>query len=91
MSDIAVGLADRFRLTPFINAYDEMGLSFNFLGWSYSGIDTHRKSRVNVCIMHLAVVDIIVTFIMVPTGICWHIIVIRYNKRCIILYDTLCW
>ena len=35
----------------------------------------HRKSRVNLFIMHLAVADLIVTFIMMPLEIGWHLTV----------------
>ena len=35
----------------------------------------HRKSRVNLFIMHLAVADLLVTFIMMPTEIGWHVTV----------------
>ena len=32
----------------------------------------HRKSRVNLFIMHLSIADMIVTFIMIPMEIGWH-------------------
>lgn len=35
----------------------------------------HRKSRVNLFIMHLSVADLIVTFIMLPLETIWHITV----------------
>ena len=35
----------------------------------------HRKSRVNLFIMHLSIADMIVTFIMMPMEIGWHITV----------------
>lgn len=33
----------------------------------------HRKSRINLMIMHLAIADLIVTFIMIPLEIGWRI------------------
>ncbi|XP_068214813.1 orexin receptor type 2-like isoform X2 [Palaemon carinicauda] len=33
----------------------------------------HRKSRVNMMIMHLSLADMIVTFVFLPTEITWHI------------------
>ncbi|GIX66977.1 gonadotropin-releasing hormone II receptor [Caerostris extrusa] len=33
----------------------------------------HRKSRVNMMIMHLAIADMIVTFVMIPLEIAWRI------------------
>jgi gonadotropin-releasing hormone receptor len=35
----------------------------------------HRKSRVNLLIMHLCIADMIVTFVMIPLEIGWHITV----------------
>ena len=35
----------------------------------------HRKSRVNMFIMHLSIADLIVTFIMLPLETAWHITV----------------
>lgn len=35
----------------------------------------HRKSRVNLMIMHLAIADLIVTFVMIPLEIAWRITV----------------
>ena len=35
----------------------------------------HRKSRVNLFIMHLSIADLIVTFIMLPLETIWHITV----------------
>nr|QHC34064.1 gonadotropin releasing hormone receptor 1/adipokinetic hormone receptor 1 [Platynereis dumerilii] len=35
----------------------------------------HRRSRVNLFIMHLAIADLMVTFIMLPNEIGWHITV----------------
>ena len=35
----------------------------------------HRKSRVNLFIMHLCIADLIVTFIMLPMEIGWHVTV----------------
>lgn len=35
----------------------------------------HRKSRVNLMIMHLASADLIVTFVMIPLEIAWRITV----------------
>jgi gonadotropin-releasing hormone receptor len=32
----------------------------------------HRKSRVNLFIMHLSIADLAVTFIMMPVEIAWH-------------------
>ncbi|ELT96363.1 hypothetical protein CAPTEDRAFT_136055 [Capitella teleta] len=32
----------------------------------------HRKSRVNLFIMHLSIADLVVTFIMLPLEIAWH-------------------
>ncbi len=34
-----------------------------------------RKSRVNLCIMHLCIADMIVTFIMIPLEVGWHVTV----------------
>ncbi|XP_069958961.1 adipokinetic hormone/corazonin-related peptide receptor variant I-like isoform X2 [Cherax quadricarinatus] len=33
----------------------------------------HRKSRVNMMIMHLSLADMIVTFVFLPTEITWHV------------------
>ncbi|KAK7085719.1 hypothetical protein SK128_002372, partial [Halocaridina rubra] len=33
----------------------------------------HRKSRVNMMIMHLSLADMIVTFVFLPTEITWHL------------------
>lgn len=49
----------------------------------------HRKSRVNLMIMHLAIADLIVTFVMIPLEIAWRITVewIAGNIACkIFLY-----
>ncbi|XP_035211010.1 gonadotropin-releasing hormone II receptor-like isoform X2 [Stegodyphus dumicola] len=49
----------------------------------------HRKSRVNLMIMHLAIADLIVTFVMIPLEIAWRITVawIAGNAVCkIMLY-----
>lgn len=49
----------------------------------------HRKSRVNLMIMHLAIADLIVTFVMIPLEIAWRISVawIAGNTVCkIMLY-----
>ena len=35
----------------------------------------HRKSRVNLFIMHLSIADMIVTFVMIPMEIGWHVTV----------------
>ena len=35
----------------------------------------HRKSRVNLFIMHLCIADLIVTFVMLPMEIGWHLTV----------------
>lgn len=35
----------------------------------------HRKSRVNLFIMHLSIADLIVTFVMMPTETAWHMTV----------------
>ena len=35
----------------------------------------HRKSRVNLFIMHLSIADLIVTFVMLPLEIGWHLTV----------------
>lgn len=35
----------------------------------------HRKSRVNLFIMHLSIADLIVTFVMLPIEIGWHLTV----------------
>ena len=35
----------------------------------------HRKSRVNLFIMHLCIADLIVTFVMLPMEIGWHVTV----------------
>ncbi|XP_054715563.1 adipokinetic hormone/corazonin-related peptide receptor variant I-like [Uloborus diversus] len=35
----------------------------------------HRKSRVNLMIMHLSIADLIVTFVMIPLEIAWRITV----------------
>ena len=40
-----------------------------------SFIYRHRKSRVNLFIMHLSMADLIVTFIMLPLETAWHITV----------------
>ncbi|GFY64077.1 gonadotropin-releasing hormone II receptor [Trichonephila inaurata madagascariensis] len=47
----------------------------------------HRKSRVNLMIMHLAIADLIVTFIMIPLEIAWRITVqwVAGNAACKIL------
>ncbi|GFY68334.1 gonadotropin-releasing hormone II receptor [Trichonephila inaurata madagascariensis] len=49
----------------------------------------HRKSRVNLMIMHLAIADLIVTFVMIPLEIAWRITVqwVAGNAACkIMLY-----
>ncbi|KAG8175740.1 hypothetical protein JTE90_004600 [Oedothorax gibbosus] len=49
----------------------------------------HRKSRVNLMIMHLAIADLIVTFVMVPLEIAWRFTVqwVAGNVACkIMLY-----
>ncbi|GFQ90132.1 gonadotropin-releasing hormone receptor [Trichonephila clavata] len=47
----------------------------------------HRKSRVNLMIMHLAIADLIVTFIMIPLEIAWRFTVqwVAGNVACKIL------
>lgn len=47
----------------------------------------HRKSRVNLMIMHLAIADLIVTFVMIPLEIAWRITVawIAGNVACKIM------
>ena len=35
----------------------------------------HRKSRVNMFIMHLSMADMIVTFVMLPLEVAWHVTV----------------
>ncbi|GFR17550.1 gonadotropin-releasing hormone receptor [Trichonephila clavata] len=47
----------------------------------------HRKSRVNLMIMHLAIADLIVTFIMIPLEIVWRFTVqwVAGNVACKIL------
>ncbi|CAL1289484.1 unnamed protein product [Larinioides sclopetarius] len=47
----------------------------------------HRKSRVNLMILHLAIADLIVTFVMIPLEIAWRITVqwVAGNAACKIL------